>query len=131
MTPRKKRLCIVLGAFFVLGILLYGGAALWQDSLIFSYTPTAWHQEGRPPKALRLSGLVVPSSLHRMGQITFTLSDGGTAVPVRYQGPPPPPLFQEGQGALVEGTWTGTFFQATRILAKHDEIYQPKACATP
>ena len=38
-----------------------------------------------------------------------------------------PDLFREGQGVVVSGRLTSpTTFQATEVLAKHDENYQPK-----
>ena len=37
-----------------------------------------------------------------------------------------PDLFQEGQGMIGTGQMVGGVFQATEILAKHDETYMPK-----
>ena len=34
--------------------------------------------------------------------------------------------FEEGQGTVLTGTLVDGRFQATIILAKHDETYQPK-----
>ena len=37
--------------------------------------------------------------------LSFMLSDGKAAVPVRHHGAPPD-LFAEGRGAVVEGAWS-------------------------
>ncbi len=51
------------------------------------------------------------------------------AIPVVYTGVLPD-LFREGQGVVVEGRMEkGGHFQATEVLAKHDENYMPKEVA--
>ena len=40
-----------------------------------------------------------------------------------------PDLFREGQGIVAEGYWRDGAFQATEVLAKHDENYMPKEVA--
>ena len=37
-----------------------------------------------------------------------------------------PDLFSEGQGMVGTGSYVDGVFQATEILAKHDETYMPK-----
>lgn len=79
----------------------------------------------------RLGGLVEKDSVKR-GQgvaITFTVTDGGKSVPVRYVGILPD-LFREGQGVIAQGRLdaAGTFVAST-VLAKHDENYMPPEVA--
>ena len=78
-------------------------------------------------KAYRLGGMVKPGTLRwdpRSLDLSFTLSDGLAAVPVRHHGAPPD-LFGEGRGAVVEGTWTPDgYFKAGLIMAKHSEEYK-------
>ncbi|HUG38457.1 MAG TPA: cytochrome c maturation protein CcmE, partial [Candidatus Limnocylindrales bacterium] len=78
-------------------------------------------------KAYRLGGLVERGTLKwepKTLDLTFTLSDGKSRVPVRHKGTAPD-LFAEGRGAVVEGAWSGEgFFAASLILAKHSEEYQ-------
>ena len=40
-----------------------------------------------------------------------------------------PDLFREGQGAIAEGRLVGGVFQASNVLAKHDENYMPPEVA--
>jgi len=53
------------------------------------------------------------------------VTDGRVALPVAYHGVLPA-LFREGQGVVALGALdaTGTF-DATEVLAKHDERYMP------
>ena len=59
-------------------------------------------------------------------QFEFVITDGGSEVPVRYVGnDPAPDLFGEGQGTIVKGYYVAGQFQASELLAKHDETYMP------
>jgi cytochrome c-type biogenesis protein CcmE len=63
--------------------------------------------------------------------LSFSLSDGKAAVPVRHKGTPPD-LFGEARGAIVEGRWTPAgYFQASLIMAKHSEEYKAPHGAEP
>ena len=53
------------------------------------------------------------------------VSDGASRVPVAYRGDVPA-LFQEGQGVVAIGSLDSAGrFEATQVLAKHDEKYMP------
>ena len=83
-----------------------------------------------PPLAsetFRIGGLVEVGTLVRgQGQaVSFSVTDGGATVPVTYDGILPD-LFEEGQGMVGLGQLIDGTFQATEILAKHDETYMPK-----
>jgi cytochrome c-type biogenesis protein CcmE len=57
------------------------------------------------------------------------VSDGNNAVEVKYIGPLPD-LFREGQGVVAEGVLKRDgSFQASSVLAKHDERYMPPEVA--
>lgn len=74
-----------------------------------------------------MGGLVEEGSLVR-GQgktVTFRVTDGGASVPVAYTGVLPD-LFEENQGMIGTGRYINGVFQASEILAKHDETYMPK-----
>ena len=45
-------------------------------------------------------------------------------IEVNYEGILPD-LFREGQGVIVKGYLRNDIFQATEVLAKHDENYMP------
>ncbi|HSG35878.1 MAG TPA: cytochrome c maturation protein CcmE, partial [Paracoccaceae bacterium] len=78
-------------------------------------------------EVFRIGGLVAMDSLVRgEGEtITFLVTDGTSEVPVHYTGILPD-LFGEGQGMVGQGRYVGGIFEASEILAKHDESYMPK-----
>ena len=57
--------------------------------------------------------------------VRFAITDTAKVIPVTYKGTLPD-LFKEGKGAVVQGKLEGGVFQATEVLAKHDENYVPK-----
>ena len=81
-----------------------------------------------PGVEFRIGGLVKEKSVRRGGgaDITFAVTDGKADIPVAYEGVLPA-LFKEGRGVVALGALTskGTF-EATEILAKHDERYMPR-----
>lgn len=98
------------------------------DALQYFRSPTEVSEKAPGPnETFRIGGLVEEGSLVR-GQgaaITFKVTDGGAAVPVRYEGVLPD-LFGEGEGVVATGKLIDGTFEATEILAKHDETYMPK-----
>jgi cytochrome c-type biogenesis protein CcmE len=80
-----------------------------------------------PTEVFRIGGLVEVGSLVRgEGEaIRFSVTDGGATVAVVYTGVLPD-LFGEEQGMVGTGRYIDGVFQATEILAKHDEDYMPK-----
>jgi cytochrome c-type biogenesis protein CcmE len=56
--------------------------------------------------------------------VAFSVTDGNATVPGVYDGLLPD-LFEEGQGMSGRGSLVNGTFQATEILAKHDENYMP------
>jgi cytochrome c-type biogenesis protein CcmE len=64
----------------------------------------------------------------RRGQgatITFNVTDGAASIPVSYTGVLPD-LFGEGEGMVGTGRLIDGVFEATEILARHDETYMPE-----
>jgi len=80
-----------------------------------------------PSVVLKVGGLIEEGSLMRgSGEvITFNITDGVETIKASYAGIPPD-LFKEGQGTVATGSYINGIFQATEILAKHDEDYMPK-----
>ncbi|MDF9390938.1 MULTISPECIES: cytochrome c maturation protein CcmE [Methylococcus] len=133
MTPRQRRMMWV--ALMVAGVSLAAFFALtaFQKNLLYFYTPSQI-ASGEAPKGypFRLGGLVVKDSVKREPDsltVRFEVSDGPNAVPVLYTGILPD-LFREGQGIIAVGQIDdGGTFQATEVLAKHDENYMPPEVA--
>lgn len=123
---RRIQVLIAAAVALVLAAVLIGYG--FQDGINLYRAPTQVFEE--PPSSgevFRLGGLVEDGSLIRgAGEtITFTVTDGAHAVPVRFTGVLPD-LFQEGQGMIGTGTMEGDTFVANEILAKHDENYMPR-----
>ena len=83
-----------------------------------------------PNGTIRVGGMVKSKSLNKEGnQYSFIVTDFKNEVLVNYSGIKPN-LFEEGQGAVVEGKLnTRSNLTATKILAEHDENYMPKEVA--
>ena len=133
MTPKRKRLWLVLGSVAVLG----GAATLvltaLSDNIVFFYSPTQIAEKQIPPeRRFRMGGLVEAGSVTKSpdGQVTrFKVTDTNKTVDVVYRGLLPD-LFREGQGVVAEGSLgSDGVFAAREILAKHDENYMPPDAA--
>ncbi|MBN2906500.1 MAG: cytochrome c maturation protein CcmE [Rhodobacteraceae bacterium] len=125
---KKRRIQIILVAF----VALAGSTALvgyaMRDGINFFRAPSQIAEAPPPPtEVFRIGGLVEAGSLQRgQGeQIRFSVTDGGATVPVVYTGVLPD-LFSENQGMIGTGRLVEGVFQASEILAKHDESYMPK-----
>lgn len=127
LKKRRRVQIILLAAVALAGSTAMIGYAM-KDGINFFRSPSQVAAETPPPnETFRIGGLVESGSLIR-GQgetITFKVTDGGATVPVAYTGVLPD-LFGEGQGMIATGRMNGDTFQATEILAKHDESYMPK-----
>ena len=131
MTPRQKRLTIIVGILVAVG----GATALvlnaFNSNLVFFYSPSqvAAHEapEGRP---FRIGGMVTVGSVKRDGvDVVFTVTDLVKSMQVHYRGTLPD-LFKEGKGVVAEGKLDpGGVFTAREVLAKHDENYMPPEAA--
>ena len=103
------------------------GIAL-QDGINYFRSPSQVIAEPpQPSEVFRIGGLVEEGSIIR-GQgetVTFVVTDGGESVPVAFTGVLPD-LFSENQGMVGTGSYVNGVFEATEILAKHDETYMPK-----
>lgn len=99
-----------------------------RDGINFFRSPSQVMESApAPSETFRLGGLVEEGSLKR-GQgevISFAVTDGGATVPVIYKGVLPD-LFGENQGMIGTGKYVNGIFEASEILAKHDESYMPK-----
>ena len=77
-------------------------------------------------KKIRIGGMVKKSSIEMLSnEINFIITDFKNEIYVTYSGVVPN-LFSEGKGVVAEGYLKDrNFFQASKILAKHDENYMP------
>ena len=135
MTPPHQKRRIGLIVFF--GVVLAAGIFLLlsalQENTQFFYNPSDVVAEGFVPdsSSFRIGGLVTEGSVIKDGQLktTFQIKDFEremrAPMTVTYTGVLPD-LFREGQGVVLTGfLTTPTDFEATEVLAKHDENYKP------
>ena len=98
-----------------------------QDGINFFRSPSeVVASPPSPAETFRIGGLVEDGSLKvtEDDAIVFRVTDGGATVPVSYRGILPD-LFSEGEGMVGTGKYIDGVFQASEILAKHDETYMP------
>jgi len=125
---KRRRVQIIILAFVALALSTGLIGYAMRDGINLFRSPTQVLET--PPsetEVFRIGGLVAMDSLVRgEGEtITFVVTDGTSEVPVHYTGILPD-LFGEGQGMVGQGRYIGGIFEASEILAKHDESYMPK-----
>jgi cytochrome c-type biogenesis protein CcmE len=129
MTPRQRRLALVLG--IISGIAVAGGLALmaFRENVMFFFDPSQVAAgQVQPGQRFRLGGMVREGSFQRTpGQLEarFVVTDFKNDVAVSYSGVLPD-LFREGTGIVAHGRLDPAGrFVADEVLAKHDEKYMP------
>ncbi|PSL20650.1 cytochrome c maturation protein CcmE [Shimia abyssi] len=125
---KRRRIQVIVVAFVALAVSTALIGYAMRDGINFFRSPSQVAET--PPDAsevFRMGGLVEEGTLVR-GQgetVTFSVTDGGASIPVAYRGVLPD-LFEENQGMVGTGRYINGVFEASEILAKHDETYMPK-----
>ena len=134
MTPTRKRRLIGL-VLILAGVGIAATIAFYslQQNLLYFQSPSELAQQPIPPgRQFRLGGLVKPGSVDRPENslaTQFVVTDGPEEVTVEYVGSLPD-LFREGQGVIARGSLNEAgLFEASEVLAKHDENYMPPEVA--
>jgi cytochrome c-type biogenesis protein CcmE len=133
MNPVRKR------RFLLAGLLLAAAAVAatfivmaLQANLSYLHTPTEVRSGKAPASArFRLGGVVCEGSVRRAQgslDVRFAVTDRVRQVPVRYSGILPD-MFREGTSIIATGQMRDGQFEASEVLAKHDEAYMPKEVA--
>ena len=123
---RRIQIIAVAAVALVLSTALIGYAL--RDGINYFRAPSQVIAEPPgPSEVFRIGGLVEEGSLKRGRgeQIRFAVTNGGASVPVVFTGVLPD-LFDENQGMVGTGRYIDGTFEASEILAKHDETYMPK-----
>lgn len=129
MTPRRKRLWIVLGILAGVGIAIGLTLQALRENVSLFYDPSQIAAGEAPTnRPFRIGGMVTKGSVVREPgslEVRFTVTDFAHSTAVSYTGVLPD-LFREGQGVVARGRMAenGTFL-AEEVLAKHDENYMP------
>lgn len=133
MTPRRKRMLVVGLVLLGVSVAAFFTLTAFQKNLLYFFTP-AQVAAGEAPKGhpFRVGGLVVPGTVQREPNslaVRFSVTDGQATIPVSYTGILPD-LFREGQGIISIGRMNEQgVFEASEVLAKHDENYMPPEVA--
>nr|A6W0T5.1 RecName: Full=Cytochrome c-type biogenesis protein CcmE; AltName: Full=Cytochrome c maturation protein E; AltName: Full=Heme chaperone CcmE [Marinomonas sp. MWYL1] len=126
---RKKRLLVITAIVLILsaavGLVMY---ALQQNINLF-FSPSQIAMGEAPLNVIiRAGGMVVKGSVKRNSDtlaVAFDVTDFQYKVTIEYRGILPD-LFREGQGIVAQGKLNNDgVFEATEVLAKHDEKYMP------
>jgi len=126
MKRKHKRLTFVIIAMALVGVAT--GLVLFAlgDGISLFHSPTdIVEKQPGSDKRIRLGGLVEDGSVQRADGsaiVHFLVTDMENTVAVTYEGLLPD-LFREGQGIVAEGRLVNGVFEASEVLAKHDENY--------
>lgn len=133
MKPRHKRFAAIAVGVAALGAASALVLSALNKNLVFFFTPSQVAANEAPQlRDFRIGGLVVPGSLQRQPDgltVQFIVTDTARSIPVVYRGTLPD-LFREGKGVVTQGhLGPDGVFQASEVLAKHDENYMPPEAA--
>jgi cytochrome c-type biogenesis protein CcmE len=127
MKPRHRRFALIGAGLCVLGVAAAFVLKALNSSIALFITPSEI-ASGKAPHdtTFRLGGMVKEGSLKRVGLTAhFVVTDTAKEIPVSYSGILPD-LFKEGRGVVAQGRiGADGSFDATEVLAKHDENYMP------
>ncbi len=124
---KQRRIQVIIVTFVALAVSTALIGYAMRDGINFFRSPSQVAEAPPgPSETFRIGGLVEEGTLIRgEGEtITFAVTDGGASVPVAYTGVLPD-LFREGEGMVGTGRYIDGVFQASEILARHDETYMP------
>ena len=110
---------LVLSAFLIIKSL--------EENVVYFKSPSDVKLAGElDNKKIRIGGMVKKNSIKMStNEIKFIITDFKDEIEVTYSGVVPN-LFSEGKGVVAEGFLKDrSSFQASKILAKHDENYMP------
>jgi len=132
LLPKSKKARRRLAVVGVAGVILAasGGLAFYAlgNAVSFFYSPVQARAAHVPPgRTIELGGLVTKGSVVKRpdGAVQFVVADRAAQDLVVYRGDLPD-LFREGQGVVTKGAFgPDGRFEATEVLAKHDEKYMP------
>lgn len=125
---RKQRLWIVLFIVVVASLAVALVMIALSENINLFYPPEKVAAGEAPAgKTIRIGGMVREGSVQREAgslRVYFDVTDFKATVPVVYDGILPD-LFGENQGVVAQGQLVNGVFEASEVLAKHDENYMP------
>ena len=124
----KSRMIFLILLLLSASIIIFFVLKSLEENVVYFFSPTEIYD--RPNISfntkIRIGGLVKQDSLSINKTFTkFIITDLKNEIIVSYSGSIPN-LFSEGKGVVAEGKLKDKkYFDAEKILAKHDENYMP------
>ena len=123
----KLRFFLILTILFVLILSVFLILRSLEENVVYFKSPTDVKLITElDSKKIRIGGMVKKDSIKMStDEVNFIITDFKNEINVNYSGVVPN-LFSEEKGVVAEGFLKDrNFFQASKILAKHDENYMP------
>ena len=123
----KFRFLFIILIFFSLTLSIFLVLKSLEENVVFFKSPSDVKLLAElENKKIRIGGMVKLSSIKMSSdEINFIITDFKNEINVSYSCIVPI-LFSEGKGVVAEGYLKDrNFFEASKILAKHDENYMP------
>ena len=123
----KLRFFLILTILFVLILSVFLILKSLEENVVYFKSPTDVKLITElDSKKIRIGGMVKKDSIKMStDEVNFIITDFKNEINVNYSGVVPN-LFSEEKGVVAEGFLKDrNFFQASKILAKHDENYMP------
>jgi cytochrome c-type biogenesis protein CcmE len=125
---RRAKFAIGAGTIVFALVGLIGWAMARPGSTAYYLTPSELQAKGpSATKVYRVSGDVLAGSIRHNGlRTTFSITDARNRVTVTTD-QPLPSAFKPGAQVVADGTYDGTAFSATQVLAKCPSKFKPKS----
>ena len=124
----KLRLLFLSFIFLIVSLSVFLILKSLEENVVYFISPTEIKNlsEIDNKKRIRVGGMVKEETIKlSQNKISFVITDFKNEINVTYSGAIPN-LFLEGKGVVAEGYLNDrSFFNAKKILAKHDENYMP------
>ncbi len=124
----KLRLIFLSFVFLLVSLSIFLILKSLEENVVYFISPTEIKNLSQidSKKRIRIGGMVKDKTIKfNKNEISFIITDFKNEISVTYAGAVPN-LFAEGKGVVAEGYLNDrSFFQAKKILAKHDENYMP------
>ena len=124
----KLRLLFLSVIFLIIALSVFLILKSLEENVVYFISPTEIKNlpEIDSTKRIRVGGMVKEETIKlNQNEVGFVITDFKNEINVTYSGAVPN-LFSEGKGVVAEGYLKDrSFFNAKKILAKHDENYMP------
>ena len=123
----KLRFFFIILILFTLILTVFLVLKSLEENVIYFKSPSDVKiMEINKKKKIRIGGMVKKNSIKiKFNEVNFIITDLKNEINVSYMGAVPN-LFSDGKGVVAEGYLKDdSFFEASKILAKHDENYMP------